>query len=59
MGYTTDFFGKFILNKKATRELQKLLDGLNQTRRMARNVDPKYGVEGEFYVAGKYITFPH
>ena len=45
MGYTTEFEGKFVLNKP--------LDPHTETRRMARKVPKKYGVEGEFYVGGK------
>ncbi len=49
MGYTTDFIGKFKLNKKLDDETYNLLLGLSSTRRMSRNVDEKFGVEGEFY----------
>lgn len=52
MGYTTYFEGEFKLNKKLDEETHTFLNKLNRTRRMARNVDPKYGVEGEFYVDG-------
>jgi hypothetical protein len=52
MGYTTDFNGKFELNKKLSEEDHKFLTKFAESRRMARNVDPKYGVEGEFYVDG-------
>ena len=52
MGYTTDFTGSFALNKKLDKETHEFLDKLANTRRMARNVEPKYGVEGEFYVDG-------
>jgi hypothetical protein len=52
MGYTTDFTGKFELNKKLDLETYMFLRKLNDTRRMARNVDEKYGVEGEFFVDG-------
>lgn len=51
MGYTTDFSGSFKLNKPLDLKTYKFLIGLNETRRMARKgLDPKYGVEGEFYV---------
>lgn len=50
MGYTTEFEGKFKLNKKLDEETYQFLVKLNETRRMARNVGPEYGVEGEFYV---------
>lgn len=52
MGYSTDFTGQFKLDKQLTEDDHKFLDKLSQTRRMARNVDPEYGVEGEFYVNG-------
>lgn len=52
MGYTTEFDGRFILDKKLSDEDQEFLQKLAETRRMARNVDPKYGVEGEFYTDG-------
>lgn len=53
MGYTTYFAGQFNLNKKLDKETHEFLDKLARTRRMARNVGPEYGVEGEFYVEGK------
>jgi hypothetical protein len=53
MGYTTDFRGKFGLNKQLSKEDHEFLDKFAEIRHMARNVDPKYGVEGEFYVDGK------
>jgi hypothetical protein len=52
MGYTTDFTGKFELNKKLDLETYMFLRKLNDTRRMARKTDKKYGVEGEFFVDG-------
>ncbi len=59
MGYTTDFDGTFKLNKKLTKELHELLNGLNETRRMKRDraklqemTGVDYGIEGEFYVKG-------
>ncbi len=52
MGYTTDFKGQFNLNKPLTPEDRTFLLNFSETRRMARNVEPKYGVEGEFYVDG-------
>jgi hypothetical protein len=52
VGYTTDFSGTFKLNKKLSEEDHTFLNKFNETRRMGRNVDPKYGVEGEFYVDG-------
>lgn len=53
MGYTTDFRGQFNLNKKLDKETHEFLTKLAETRRMARNVGPEYGTEGEFYVEGK------
>lgn len=52
MGYSTDFFGQFKLNKKLDDTTFEFLNKLNQTRRMKRRVDAKYGVDGEFYVDG-------
>jgi hypothetical protein len=52
MGYSTDFSGKLKLNKQLSLDDKTFLEKLANTRRMARNVDPKYGVEGEFYVEG-------
>jgi hypothetical protein len=50
MGYTTWFEGNFILDRPADKELQRILKGLHDTRRVKRNVDETiYGVEGEFY----------
>lgn len=54
MGYTTDFFNQRLkLNKQLSLDDKTFLDKLNETRRMARNVGPEYGVEGEFYVDGE------
>lgn len=50
MGYTTDFEGAFRLNKPLDPDTLLFLQRFNETRRMGRNVDPKYGIEGEFYV---------
>lgn len=53
MGYTTDFDGTFQLNKKLDAETHTFLNKLNETRRMKRKgLDPKYGIDGEFYVDG-------
>ncbi len=52
MGYTTDFSGQFDLNKELDEATYALLVGLAGTCRMARNLPPEYGVEGEFYVDG-------
>jgi len=53
MGYTTDFEGRFKLNRKLKKKDQDFLTKFVETRRMARNVGPEFGVEGEFYVDGK------
>jgi hypothetical protein len=50
MGYHTEFEGEFTLDKPVDDATFALLRGLGTTRRMARNVDPSYGVEGEFFV---------
>ena len=52
MGYTTDFSGSFQLNKPLSPKMKEFLIKLNETRRMGRRVDSKYGVEGEFFVDG-------
>lgn len=53
MGYTTDFRGKLAFDKPLTVKDKNYLEKFARTRRMARNVDAKYGVEGEFYVDGE------
>ena len=53
MGYTTEFNGRFNLDKQLTDTDMEFLSKLASTRRMKRNVDPEYGVEGEFFVDGK------
>ena len=57
MGYTTDFTGSFKVSKPGRKFLDEktrtFLVDLNETRRMARKMDKKYGVEGEFFVKGK------
>lgn len=51
MGYSTDFSGKFNLNKELTIGLHLFLVNLNKTRRVATNADNKvYGYEGEYDV---------
>jgi hypothetical protein len=50
MGYSTDFYGRFDFNKALDDDTYELLQGLATTRRMKRNVDPKYGTDGEFYI---------
>jgi len=52
VGYTTDFEGSFSIDPPLNEETKTFLNKFNQTRRMARNVDAKYGIEGEFYVDG-------
>lgn len=52
MGYTTEFNGKFNLNKKLDKETHEFLTKLATTRRMKRKLPPEYGIEGEFYVDG-------
>ena len=52
MGYTTDFDGRFELNKKLTPKLHDYLTKFSETRRMARKLPKEFGVEGEFYVDG-------
>ena len=52
MGYTTEFQGKFKLNKRLDEKTHEFLVNLSSTRRMSRNVDDIYGIEGEFYVEG-------
>lgn len=52
MGYTTDFSGRFELNKPLSEKMYNYLKLFNQTRRMKRNVDAAFGIEGEFFVFG-------
>lgn len=52
MGYTTDFTGEFQLNRPLDPVTREFLQKFADTRRMARNLGPEYGVEGEFYVDG-------
>jgi hypothetical protein len=53
MGYSTDFYGQFNVTPTLKAEDVEYLTKFSETRRMARKVDEKYGVEGEFYVDGK------
>lgn len=55
MGYTTEFDGKFTFDKQLDKETFTLLKGLSETRRMKRNMEDVYGVDGEFYVGGEGI----
>lgn len=52
MGYHTDFFGHFSLNRKLDKETFEYLKKFANTRRMARSM-VGFGIEGEFYVDGK------
>lgn len=52
MGYHTDFRGSFQLDKKLSPEMQEFLTKLCNTRRMGRNTDDEFGVEGEFFIEG-------
>jgi hypothetical protein len=52
MGYTTDFSGQFDFNKQLSPKMQQYLKLFNETRRMKRNVDEVFGVQGEFFVFG-------
>lgn len=52
MGYTTDFQGKLDFNKPLTDKMFNYLKLFNQTRRMKRNVEDVFGIEGEFYAFG-------
>lgn len=55
MGYTTDFYGTLELNRQLTVDEKNYLNKFSDTRRMARNIDEKYGVEGEFYIDGSGV----
>jgi len=50
MGYKTEIAGKFNLNKKLDETTYAFLVKFNKSRRMARNLSPEYGIEGEFFV---------
>lgn len=60
MGYTTEFEGKFKLNKELDEDTYEFLIKLAKTRRMKRDVSilksmgykGDYGVDGEFFVYG-------
>lgn len=52
MGYTTDFSGRFELDKPLAPKMKKFLTMFNETRRMKRNVDEAFGIDGEFFVFG-------
>lgn len=53
MGYTTDFSGRFELNKPLGTKMSQFLKLFNETRRMGRRVEEAFGVDGEFYVFGE------
>jgi hypothetical protein len=54
MGYTTNFDGGFDITPTLKKRDKEFLLKLSETRRMGRiGLDPKYGIEGEFYVEGK------
>jgi len=59
IGYSTDFIGKLAFNKPLAEEDREFLKKFSETRRMARNVDEKYGEEGEFYVEGEDGDWGH
>lgn len=52
MGYTTEFSGSFQLNQPLQPRMKEFLTIFNETRRMKRNVDEAFGIDGEFYVLG-------
>jgi len=52
MGYTTNFNGRFELNKELTPKMAQYLRLFSETRRMGRNVDEVFGIQGEFFVFG-------
>lgn len=53
MGYTTEFSGVFkVLPKPIEEDLVDYLVKFAETRRMKRNLDSRYGIDGEFYVYG-------
>lgn len=52
MGYTTDFSGRFELDKPLAPKMLNFLKMFNETRRMKRIVDEAFGIDGEFFVFG-------
>lgn len=53
MGYTTEFSGGFDIEPKLSDEDREFLVRFNETRRMGRKgLDPKYGIQGEWFVNG-------
>lgn len=57
VGSSTKFKGQFNLNKPLDNVTFSFLKRISETRRIARTVDAKYGVEGEFYVDGSSNSF--
>lgn len=58
MGYSTDFYGQFDITPALDDDTYTLLVGLSSTRRMKRQgLDPKYGVDGEFYFNPNYDDY--
>jgi len=53
LGYMTEFTGRFWLNRTLDEVTFSFLNKFYDTRRIARKLDPEYGIEGEFYVGGK------
>lgn len=49
MGYYTDFDGIIEISPELKPDDAKFLRGIANTRRMARNLGPEYGIEGEFF----------
>ena len=52
MGYTTEFEGRFDLDRELSEEMFNFLKSFNETRRMKRKISDEFGVEGEFFVKG-------
>jgi hypothetical protein len=53
MGYSTDFFGRISLNKTLDKETAEFLIAFAESRRVAwKGLDPKYGIDGEYYTEG-------
>lgn len=63
MGYSTEFSGRFLLNKPLDEETYKYLIAFSETRHMKRNWNNiKDGIEGEFYVGedeSRVIDYDH
>lgn len=62
MGYTTEFRGSFKFDKPLDQYTKRLINGLNQTRRVKRDLTKlgmtfkeaiEFGIEGEFFIEGK------